>query len=88
MGVVSSADFNPLVNELINAGKTLGIQIVNREVASDKAALHEFRRLIPVVEGFIILPECQHTKPRCIASHGTTCQCKFSRVTFLQPAHL
>jgi len=63
IGVVSSAEFRPIVNELIAAGKTLGIQIVQREVASDKAALHEFRRLIPVVEGFIILPDASILSP-------------------------
>jgi len=63
IGVVSSAGFSPLVDELVEAGKPLGIQIVKREVASDKAALHEFRRLIPVVEGFIILPDASILSP-------------------------
>ncbi len=63
VGVVSSKDFEPVVQKLVEAGKSLGIQIVNREVSSDKAALHEFRRLIPVVEGFIILPDASILSP-------------------------
>lgn len=63
VGVVSSAEFSHLVDELIDAGKSLGIQIVKREVTSDKAALYEFRRLIPVVEGFIILPDASILSP-------------------------
>ena len=66
IGVVSSKDFEPVVKELVEAGKSLGIQIVNREVTSDKAALHEFRRLIPVVEGFIILPDASILSPGVI----------------------
>ena len=57
VGVIASAKMRPIMDALQAAAEAEDIQLIRREVTSDKEALFEFRRMTPDVDGFVFLPD-------------------------------
>ena len=57
IGVITGPDQEDLLMEITTSAELHDIQILSRTVSSDKEALFEFKRLIPLVEGLWVLPD-------------------------------
>ncbi|MBV1906992.1 MAG: ABC transporter substrate-binding protein [Pseudomonadales bacterium] len=66
IGIVNSKRLAPQVAELVIAAEKSGIKLSIGEAYSDKAALHQFRRMVPNIDGFIILPDASILSPNTL----------------------
>ena len=74
IGVLGSADMRDVIDALQNAAAQKRVQIIRREVASDKEALQAFRGMVPYIDGFVFLPDEAVLNPniiRRIIVHGS-----------------
>ena len=74
IGVLGSADMRDVIDALQNAAAQKRVQIIRREVASDKEALQAFRAMVPYIDGFVFLPDEAVLNPniiRRIIVHGS-----------------
>jgi len=77
-GIIIGAGQESLVAEIQNAAAEHNIEVLTRIVKSDKETLFAFKRLTPMIQGFLLLPDNRVLSPRVlrdIASyskkHGT-----------------
>ena len=74
VGVLGSAEMGAVMGELELATAALGMQLIRREVESDKEALVAFRKMVPQIDGFVFLPDESVLSPdviRKIIVHGS-----------------
>lgn len=75
VGLIASGAFAETMAEFVEAGSLHGIDVLTREVATDREALFEFRRLTPSIDGFVLLPDATVLSPDVIKrliSHSNT----------------
>ncbi len=73
IGIITGALFAGQMQALAAAGTALGLEMTTQQVSSDKETLFEFRRLVPQLDGFILLPDDSVLSPAVIQeifSHG------------------
>ncbi|MCZ6658950.1 MAG: ABC transporter substrate binding protein [Gammaproteobacteria bacterium] len=73
IGVVGSAEMHDLIDELDAASHKFGLELIRREVTSDKEALQAFRAMVPQIDGFVFLPDEDVLSPyviKRVITHG------------------
>jgi len=66
IGIITGALFAGQMQALAAAGAALGLEMTTHQVSSDKETLFEFRRLVPELDGFILLPDDSVLSPGVI----------------------
>ena len=66
IGVVTGPDHDDLIAEIRHAADHAGIGVLHEQVDSDKEALYVFRRMVPNIQGFWILPDNRVLSPSVI----------------------
>lgn len=56
VGVITGPDQQDLIREIKASARRYDIKVQNRTVRSDQETLFEFKRLVPLVQGLIVLP--------------------------------
>ena len=74
IGVVGGADMETLIGHLDDAARGAGVELMARSVASDKAALHAFRAMLPQLDGFVLMPDARVLSPTAIRRMITQAQ--------------
>ncbi len=94
VGVLGSEPFRAAIEGIAAAGSELGMVVQRSIVSNDKQAWLEFRRLLPEMDGFIILPDQSILSPgviQKILSHGRKNNVRFltyNALLFKLGAHL
>lgn len=57
IGVISGAGHDDLIEAARTAARAQDADLVHREVRTDKEALYEFKRMVPDIDGFWLLPD-------------------------------
>ncbi len=63
IGVITGPGHDKLIREATVAARAAGIELVSRMVNSDKETLYVFKRLVPEIEGFWLLPDNRILSP-------------------------
>lgn len=66
IGVLAGPDHDDLIAEIRRAADHVGIEVLHEQVNSDKEALYVFRRMVPNIQGFWILPDNRILSPSVI----------------------
>ena len=57
IGIITGPGQDDLITEITAAARQFDIEILSRSVRTDKGTLFEFKRLVPLIQGFWILPD-------------------------------
>ena len=66
VGVIAGPNQEDRVARITAAGAAVGVQVISREVSSDKETLLEFRRLVPEIQGLLLLPDNRILSPQIL----------------------
>jgi ABC-type uncharacterized transport system substrate-binding protein len=66
VGIITGPNQEDLIAEARLAAEQLQVQLLNRVVSSDQEALYVFKRMVPDIQGFWLLPDNRILSPRSI----------------------
>jgi|GEM_PF-395550 len=66
IGIVTGPDHDGLITDIKREAEHAGIAVLYEQVESDKEALYVFRRMVPNIQGFWILPDNRILSPSVI----------------------
>ncbi len=66
VGVITGPGHQEMIARATRAARAAGVELVSRVVDSDKEALYVFKRLVPDIDGFWLLPDNRILSPRVI----------------------
>jgi ABC-type uncharacterized transport system substrate-binding protein len=66
VGVITGPGHGEMIARATRSARAAGVELVSRVVDSDKEALYVFKRLVPNIDGFWLLPDNRILSPRVI----------------------
>jgi ABC-type uncharacterized transport system substrate-binding protein len=88
VAVVTGPNQDALLKEIRQAAERKNINVVSRIVTSDKAALHEIKRLMPEVQGVLLLPDNRILSPGVLRQIMSTGAKRRTQIAVYSPSLL
>lgn len=88
VGVLTGPNQEDLVARIERAAAKENIQVVSRTVSSDKEAFLEFKKLVPEIQGLLLLPDNRILSPRVLRQIMTTGAKRRTQIAVYSPALL